>query len=1057
MQNGDINRTSEWQAWIFQSKKNFMKSKGCHSAPFFCYISMLYTKLILIRLANYFYTQKTFQNQRQFLVVLVLLILSFAINTYSQNPEPIYRKYNVDNGMPSSVVYHAFQDSKGYIWFATTNGVSRFDGYKFENFDLQSGLVDNDVFEIYEDYKGRIWFVPITGKLAYFQNGKIYSYKYNNRIKENVKFGKGPIKLSFYIDSIDNVYLSILHFGKIRISPEGIYKKYSGVFDVGDLFAEELSNGRVFVTCPGYSEPFDITFQGKFQNFKFSSDSLFGHIANSYRVFFWPQPDSSMVFSVKGELFKTKNGKIISRRAFGAQEIIWCSYVDSILWVAPFDGGIFGYVNSDIKNEPKYKFLKQYQVSSVLKDSEGSYWFTTLNDGAFYCPNINFLTLTSQSGLSDDRVNALYANKNGLFIGYNNKFIDFLNDSIIYHVLQENTPLELSNISKIIEDTTLKKLWICSMLYLHSTTGNETGSKVKSNFKDKIYPRDIVKSKSGDYWIGTNKGLIKYDGKKIIYESYGSVFDPRDPFRSLIYSLVEDNVGTVWFCTMNGLWKYSNDTYQYLGTENPLLAQNGSSLIINPLDSCLWFGTNGLGIVVYGKDTIYQISQKQGLASNSIRRLYYSSNEVWAATRQGVSRISFKGDKYTIKNYTVSEGLPSNEITSIAIRNRTVYVGTSKGLCKFNPDAEGKIVFQPNIIITKFSINNQVVDSIRDGIKLEYNQNLLNFDFVGFVYKNNGAIQYQYRMLGLDTNWVSSNNPSCLFSGLSNGTYTFEVRSQNSEGFWNPRPAQISFTILPPIWKKWWFMLILSFLFASLLFGYYRYRVASIHQKNELLHNINLYKQQSLRQQMNPHFIFNTLNSIQLYILEKDPISSHKYLTKFAKLMRMTLDNSLNSTIPLRDEIEALKIYLELEKIRLEGKFEYSINLLSEESILNVKIPTLLIQPFVENAIWHGIMLKENQSGWVRISLIEENSIVNCIIEDNGVGRVQADAVRRIRNKEHKSRGSQITQQRIELLSLMYKEKFNIQYEDLTDEFGIAAGTKVLISIPKGIKANIQK
>jgi len=168
----------------------------------------------------------------------------------------------------------------------------------------------------------------------------------------------------------------------------------------------------------------------------------------------------------------------------------------------------------------------------------------------------------------------------------------------------------------------------------------------------------------------------------------------------------------------------------------------------------------------------------------------------------------------------------------------------------------------------------------------------------------------------------------------------------------------------------------------------------------------------------------------------------------------MTLDNSLNSTIPLRDEIGALELYLELEKLRFEGKFDYIIDYGEDESLLNYKIPTLLIQPFVENAIWHGIMLKKDSTGRVKITLVDRGSILICTVEDNGIGRKQAETFQQLQNKEHKSRGSQITQQRIELLNVMYKEKFNIVYEDLTDDSGTSTGTRVLISIPKDIKTN---
>lgn len=200
---------------------------------------------------------------------------------------------------------------------------------------------------------------------------------------------------------------------------------------------------------------------------------------------------------------------------------------------------------------------------------------------------------------------------------------------------------------------------------------------------------------------------------------------------------------------------------------------------------------------------------------------------------------------------------------------------------------------------------------------------------------------------------------------------------------------------------------------------------------------------------MNPHFIFNTLNSIQYYILEKDTISSHKYLTKFARLMRFTLDNSMHSAIPLRDELEALKLYLELEALRLQGSFTYNIDYGTDESILETRIPTLMIQPFVENAIWHGIMLKPDKSGHVQVTIREMDNLVLCTIEDNGVGREEARKIQEASNKAHRSRGFQITQQRIDLLNSMYGQKFNIQITDLYSADGKPQGTRVSISIPK--------
>jgi ligand-binding sensor domain-containing protein len=937
------------------------------------------------------------------------------------------------------------------MWFATANGVSRYDGYKFENFDLQSGLVDNEVFEIYEDYKHRIWFIPMSGKLSYYEDGKVVNYKYNSKIKDHLPLSRGPIKCSFYVDSLDYVYLSLKQFGLIRISPEGVCKRYDKENTNLSLYVEELSGNKILISNPNNPYSTYVTFHGLFQDFKIILKDFkkFGSYI-PHHTFFISTPDSSVICSFFGMIFKVKNGKIISRRNYN-EEIIWMSIDENNnLWVGMQEGGVQCFENYDFVKSPQKILLPNIQVSSVLKDREGAYWFSSLNDGVFYCSDINFVTYTKENGLVDNRIKAVAANREGVFVSYEFGFVDQLKKNGIVHFLSSNSHLKNSFVRRICIDSIGDRIWLCAIDNLYWIKDNKVYELGRIQNFNSVHPRGIVKSRSGDYWIGTTRGLVRYNGDNVVYESFINNY-----FNGLIYDLVEDNDGVIWFCTMTGLWKYLNGIFYYLGSDNPILAQTCISLIQNPIDSSLWIGTNGAGIIVKNKREVYQITSADGLISNSVQQLCYANRNVWVATRQGLSRVLVRNGKFLIQNFTYANGLPTNEVTSVCELDGKVYVGTSKGLTVFDKEKIAADKMPPRVIISNFLVNNLLIDLSLKKIDLMHDQNSLSFDFVGFVYRNEGNVQYKYRVVGVDTNWVRTKTPNCLYSGLSNGDYTFEVKAQSASGIWSSMPASITFTIHPPFWKQIWFLLIGALLFSLIIFLVFKVRVSSIKRRNDMLQNINLYKQQSLRQQMNPHFIFNTLNSIQLYILEKDSINSHKYLTKFARLMRMTLENSLFSTIPLRDEIEALKLYLDLEKLRLEERFDYSIEFSAGESILNYRIPTLLIQPFVENAIWHGISLKQDQQGWVKITLLDNDNTLTCIIEDNGVGRKQADEIRQKRNKEHKSRGSHITQQRIELLSMMYKERFSIYYDDLFDSQGISSGTKVTIVIPKEVNANV--
>lgn len=988
-----------------------------------------------------------------FVFTLVIQICYLAQCAIVQKAEPVYKRYTVNDGLPSSTVYHAFQDSKGYIWFATSNGVSRFDGYKFVNFDIQSGLVDNDVFEIYEDYKHRIWFIPMSGKLCYFEDGKVHQYKYNDLIAKYTSNTRGPVKKSFYVDNHDFVYLSMKSQSRFSISPEGVLRVFNNKENYGIEFFE-ISKDKVLVSFSGSSMSRNLRFDGIEYDFEMSLSEFFNKsyhpVFSTNHIFLNQIVDSSItIISINGALIKIKGKKVVNRIVPKKNDIIIWTSLDqqNNIWVSNSIGGVQLYDHKNIDKKPLISLLENYKITSVLFDDEGAYWFTTLNDGVFYCSNINVLNLKHPS-FADNRVNAVLANKNGLFIGYEFGFVDFLkrNGSLKYY----NSPNPLFNknsVRSFFDDSTKNRTWICSSGNL-SWIENE---KLKTygippNY-DGLFPRRIISCSGGGYWIAATKGLAKCVDDIVTYKSYTS-----SNFNELIYDLTEDYKQRVWLCTVRGIWIFKDGFYNFLGNDNSHYNQTFNSIITVPIDSSIWLGSNGNGIVINKKDRITKITTKEGLASNSITQLVYKNKSVWVATRNGLSRVILDGERYTIKNYTRTSGLLTNEISSISEYNDTVFLGTPEGICYFNKMKVEECNNPPKIIISKFSAKDKSVDLNLNCIEFDYTENSFSIDFVGFVYRNEGKVNYRYRMLGVDSSWVYSQTPNCQYNGLSDGKYKFEVEAQNYVGTWSTTPASIEFSIFPPFWKRIWFLGIMVILFSGLFFMIHRIRINSINNRNELLQNINLYKQQSLRQQMNPHFIFNTLNSIQLYILEKDTISSHKYLSKFARLMRITLDNSIYSSIPIKDELEALRIYLDLEKLRIEDGFEYSINYGDNETILNYGIPTLLIQPFVENAIWHGISLRKDRLGFIKIAITDDGNVLKCTIEDNGVGRVAADLIRQSRRKEHKSRGSQITLQRLDLLNQMYRENFSIEYNDLYDSEGFASGTNVTITIPKDIK-----
>ena len=307
---------------------------------------------------------------------------------------------------------------------------------------------------------------------------------------------------------------------------------------------------------------------------------------------------------------------------------------------------------------------------------------------------------------------------------------------------------------------------------------------------------------------------------------------------------------------------------------------------------------------------------------------------------------------------------------------------------------------------------------------------------------------------GYDKNWSPETKETfARYSNLSPGKYSFKVISCNNEGLWNKEPASFSFSISPPVWKTWWFIALTGISALGLIVITLRLRADAIRRKEseKLSREIQLANNElkALRAQMDPHFIFNSLSSIQSFIMSKDEESALRYLSKFAKLMRMILSNSEKSSVTVREEIDSLKLYLELESLRFDNKFEYEISIDSKVETDFQKIPSMLIQPYVENAIIHGLVPKNSGKGKIQIEIMQTDAYITCTITDNGIGRKKSAELRTKTSEPlHESMGMKITSERLEVLNRMSKSNLSVNIIDMEDENHNSLGTKVEIFIP---------
>jgi len=257
--------------------------------------------------------------------------------------------------------------------------------------------------------------------------------------------------------------------------------------------------------------------------------------------------------------------------------------------------------------------------------------------------------------------------------------------------------------------------------------------------------------------------------------------------------------------------------------------------------------------------------------------------------------------------------------------------------------------------------------------------------------------------------------------------------------------------IKPPFWKTAWFIVLISLAASAIIYTIYFFRIRNVRKteklKTEFNKKIAEVEMRALRAQMNPHFIFNCLNSINRYIVKSDTKTASLYLTKFAKLIRLILDNSENKNVTLSNEIESLKLYIEMESIRFENKFSFEVKVNDDVNADSVSIPPLIIQPYVENAIWHGLLNKET-AGKLSVAVSRHNSALECIVEDDGVGRAKAKELKSKSATTRKSLGMKITEDRLAILNEHAEKKSSVEIIDLKDNSGNDCGTRVVIKIP---------
>jgi hypothetical protein len=484
----------------------------------------------------------------------------------------------------------------------------------------------------------------------------------------------------------------------------------------------------------------------------------------------------------------------------------------------------------------------------------------------------------------------------------------------------------------------------------------------------------------------------------------------------------------------------------------------GLSGVINHIDiapdNALWISTED-GIVIRRPGLVRRIGKAQGLASNLCKQVSFDGTTAWVATDKGISRIDYQWRdadlRYGISNITEEDGLRSNDVNRTVIAGDHVWAATARGICFFPKSYTGQSSVQPGIVITRILAEDQPVNLSASPI-VNYRSGKLLFELAGISYRSGSHVSYEYRLKETDSTWNRLAGNTLEFPTLPFGRFTLELRSIDR---WGGRssPVRILIRHPHPFYRTDAFLLstyaVIVLLTAGGFYLYSRRRQRKRDKELQLRKKMHDLELSALRAQMNPHFIFNCLTSIQYHVLRADAVSANVYLHKFSNLIRATLQHSSRPAITLRDEIRMLTLYLELEKLRLGHRMNYRITPSPPSGMEDVSIPSMIIQPYVENAIQHGISPLEDRTGEVSVEFSLSSHYLHCTIEDNGPGiehtrRPQPDT-------DHISLGTGITARRIRTINSIYKPQIKLEVLDKATAGGSGSGTIVYLSFPLNI------
>lgn len=952
-----------------------------------------------------------FTSVMRFRSILLAAFFFLNLNCFAQQPSYFLLGENQFEGVQ---IYDVIQDDSMNYWIATDNGIYKYDSYSFTRVEC-NGAQALSAFGFVKNNTGTIYCYNLNNQILQIKNGEC-SLFYELKAKERSS----------------DIYLSITTQNELLILTKTAL-----------LFSEDGKQISIPKIRPNY---YGFPFQT-------NSGQTISHIANSDSVLVYENRKIKIVelqnksgqingvlkfFSLSGKTFAISTaGKEIyafdetnysitlqsptelqknpeSLRIYNENNQVWIAGVISGVRVLSENGSL----------NLSEKYYQQYLISDVYQDMEGNLLVSTFNHGILVIPNVSIPDVLS---LPDNYspVSIHTDNELGMLMGtLTGQLLSFKDGT--YTTLSNSGSRPLQSVYSwtnfpfvLFDDGNIKAL--------HKTSGEIIQLTMGSL-------KDATLVDGNTFYLAMNRGVCKVvvdGGNKFECQIIETL---RQRCYAIAFSPTDNNI---YVATAAGVKVMSPD-----GKVNDLQWNNktvfANDIVFN--DGSVYLATkDGVIGCSYGKANflIPTIVQDKTV---EILKMEIQNNRISCITPSGFVVFDMKGNVLIQLNRM--HGFSTNRIYDFENSGNEIWICHSKGIQNIITENLLVPISKPLINIRSVNVNDREIGSLLQKGDYTSEERKFKFLFSSPTLRNKENIRYHYKLTGYDDTWQTAefSNHEVVYNALAPGNYTFLLKAENRGVFSDP--VQYSFSIAYPLYLRWWFILICGGVFIFTVVFLYRYQLNIQRRKARIINELNLSKLTAIQSQMNPHFIFNSLNSIQDLVLKGDVDNSYSFITKFSNLIRRTLTYSDREFIEFEQEIKLLELYLSLEKLRFGDELNFEID---SENIEDILIPPMLIQPFIENALIHGLLHREGEK---KMSIrFELGETLKCIIEDNGVGRARAKEIKTRQRSEHESFSGNAIKKRFSILSYRFKEELGFKYEDLMEN-GLPSGTRVTLSIP---------